>query len=101
MNDYAVNEIINEIEMQRYYMRARYNIEPNKIILGRKVCSILEADFGAVKWTNTGHLAELSKSGITATVVGLPITIDCENIWTIEVCFVPEDMQKSLNGLVR
>lgn len=101
MSDYNANEIINEIEMQRRYMMARYNIEPNKVILGRKVCNILEADLGAVKWTNPKHYAELSESGITATVVGLPITVDCENIWAIEVCFMVEEMSRNLTGLVR
>lgn len=96
MYDYNVNEIIDNIEMQRYCMMARYGIEPNKIILGRKIFSILEADFGEVKWTNAERYAELSKSGIAATVVGLPITVDCENIWTIEVCFELEENARNL-----
>ena len=73
-----LDEIINEIEMQRYYMRARYNIEPNKVILGRKICSALEAE--AMHW-------RCQADRVLKTVVGLPITVDCENIYTIEVCF--------------
>lgn len=92
MYDYNVNDIIDNIEMQRYCMMARYGVEPNKIILGRKILSILETAYGAVRLTNK----ELSKSGITATVVGLPITVDCENIWTIEVCFELEENARNL-----
>ena len=99
MYDYNVNDIVDNIEMQRYYMMTRYGIEPNKIILGRKIFNILEASLRAVKWTNTERCAELSKSGITATIVGLPITIDCENIWTIEVCFELEENARSLASL--
>lgn len=99
MNDYNANEIIDNIEMQRYYMITRYGVEPNKIILGRKILSILEADLRAVKWTNTERYAELSKSGITATIVGLPITVDCENIRTIEVCFELEENARHLVSL--
>ncbi len=87
-----LDEIINEIELQRYCMRARYNIEPNKVILGKKICSALEAE--ARNW-------RCPEDRVIKTVVGLPITIDYENIYTIEVCFVPEEMIKSLEGLVR
>ena len=95
MYDYNVNDIIDNIEMQRYCMMARYGVEPNKVILGRKILSILETAYGAVRLTNK----EISKSGITATVVGLPITVDCENIWTIEVCFELEENARNLASL--
>lgn len=97
MYDYNVNDIIDNIEMQRYCMMARYGVEPNKIILGRKILSILETAYGAVRLTNK----EISKSGITATVVGLPITVDCENIWTIEVCFELEENARNLASFSR
>ena len=94
--DGCIDKIIYDIETQRYYMRARYNIEPNKIVLGKKVCSILETE--AVKWHNPERYSELSKSGIVGTVVGLPITIDYENPDTIEVCFELEEVERKFLG---
>ena len=85
------DKIIENIETQRYYLRARYNIEPNKLILGTRICSILDAEARMVKWSNP----ELSKSGVVATLVGLPITIDRENIWTVEVCFELEQAERN------
>lgn len=87
-----INEIINEIEDQRYYMRARYNIEPNKVILGKKICSALEMD--AMNW-------RCPADRILKTVVGLPITVDYENPYTVEVCFELETNARNLAGFVR
>lgn len=97
MYDYNVDDIIDNIEMQRYCMMERYGVEPNKIILGRKVFTILETAYGAVRLTNK----ELCKSGITATVMGLPITVDYENIYTIEVCFELDGNARNLASFSR
>ena len=99
MDDYSVNSIINEIELQRYYMRARYNIEPNKVILGRRVLGILETEYN--RWSRPEYYTDLKNDRITATVVGLPVTVDCDNVYTIQVCFIPEEMMKRLDMLVR
>jgi hypothetical protein len=92
MYDYNVSDVINEIEMQRYYMRARYKIEPNKVILGKKLCDILEIEYASLRCASNRTVRE---------VVGLPIMVDYENAYTIQVCFVAEEMLKSLEGLVR
>lgn len=92
MYDY-INKIINEIETQRCYMIERYGINPNKIILGSKIYTTLSNAYGAVRLTNK----ELCKSGITATVVDLPVTVDYEDIYTIEVCF---ELEKSTRNLI-
>lgn len=87
-----LDEIINEIELQRYCMRARYNIEPNKVILGKKICSALEAE--ARNW-------RCPEDRVIKTVVGLPITIDYENIYTIEVCFELDGNVKNFESFSR
>ena len=87
-----LDEIINEIELQRYCMRERYNIEPNKIILGKKICDALEAEAG-----NWRYPADR----VIKTVVGLPITIDYENIYTIEVCFELDGNARNLASFSR
>ena len=96
MDCYNVDKIIDEIEMQRYCMRARYNIEPNKIILGYKVYSVL--------LRTSNYFAEIKaiimEDEIIDTIVGLPITIDYKNVDTIEVCFVLEEVTKSLERLM-
>lgn len=88
MNYYNVNEIIDKIEIQKYCMVTRYNIEPNKIILGDKIYSILLNDlnyFAAIK-------ATMIEGKTINTIVGLPITIDYKNSDVIEVCFVLENV---------
>ena len=85
-----IDEIINDIEMQRYHMQAVYNIEPNKVILGKKICNALEMD--AMNW-------RCPADRILKTIVGLPITVDYENIYTIEVCFELEEASRHTASL--
>ena len=77
-----VNKIIDEIEIQRYLMRINYKTEPNKIILGKKIYSVLMDNM-------INYLED--KDRMIHYIIGLPITIDYENIDTIEVCLELEN----------
>ena len=86
-----IDEIIKDIEVQRHHMQVVYNIEPNKVILGKKICDALE--IYSMNW-------RCPADRILKTVVGLPITVDYENIYTIEVCFELEESARKTANLI-
>lgn len=75
---------INEIEMQRHLMVTRYNIEPNKVILGKAIYEMLKGD---------AHMIchKCVDDTIMNSVCGLPITVDYQNVYKIAVCFALEN----------
>lgn len=73
--------IIFNIEMQDAYLK-NFGFEPNRIILGSNVYDILHRDFHSMFYCNMDYFTKGSK----ATVMGMPVTIDYENEWLIEVC---------------
>lgn len=81
----TIERCINEIEMQRHDMMATYRIEPNKIILGRKIYEMLKRDVMCHK------CSESSDNKVMQTIYGLPITVDDRNVYTIAVCFAFEN----------
>lgn len=61
----------------------RFDFEPNRVILGSNVYDILNRDFRSMICYDADYFAKGSK----ATVMGIPVTIDYENKWLIEVCY--------------
>ena len=77
------DKIIQNIMMQDYSIR-RLGIDPNRVVLGKSVYDILHADFnGMLDFKLEGH----NPYGMNAYVCGLPVTIDHDNKWIIEVCY--------------
>lgn len=80
------HKIIDNIMWQDYHIKALYDLQPNRIILGKYVYDILATASDAI-W----HRAEICKvaknSDIEAYVIGLPVTVDYNNKWIIEVCY--------------
>lgn len=74
-------QIMFNIEMQDEYLK-RFGFEPNRIILGSSVYDILSRDFRGMIY----HYADCFTKGSKATVMGMPVTVDYENKWLIEVC---------------
>lgn len=81
----AYTEIIECIWQQRYNMIFQYNIEPNQVILGKALVDILRWESGAVY-----RGLDKNDNSMISYVIGLPITIDYNRMYTIQVCYVPE-----------
>lgn len=81
----AYEEIIESIWQQRSNMIERYNIEPNQVILGNALVDILRLESGAVYCG-----LDKNDNSMCSYVIGLPITVDYNDTYTIQVCYVPE-----------
>lgn len=75
------DQIIMQLKMQDYDLR-RFDIEPNRVILGRYIYDILETEFRCGRYSVIEHHID----DFTPYVIGLPITIDDKNKWLIQVC---------------
>lgn len=89
-----LDEIINEIEAQKYYMVARYNIEPNKVILGRKIYDMFKGDMQLINHKCADDIGMQS-------VCGLPITVDYQNVYKIAVCFALENSAECFEKYIK
>lgn len=83
----AYTEIIECIWQQRYNMIEQCNIEPNQVILGKALVDILRWESGAVYCG-----LDKNDNSMVSYVIGLPITVDYNNMYTIQVCYVPKTM---------
>ena len=59
-----------------------FGVEPNRIILGRHVYDILESEYRYGRYSVIEH----HKEDWIPYVFGLPITVDNQNKWLIQVC---------------
>lgn len=86
------DKIITHIQMQKYEVN-RWGMEPNRVILGRRIYDTLDREFNyGVRCSMIEHYANDNAE----YVVGLPITIDERNRWLIKVCYGFETDGKEL-----
>ena len=86
------DKIITQIKMQEYNI-SRFGMEPNGVILGRRIYDFLDREFNyGVRYSMIEHY----KNDNAEYVVGLPITIDERNRWLIKVCYGLETDGKEL-----
>lgn len=87
-----VDKIITQIEMKKYDIM-RFGMEPNRVILGRRIYDFLDREFNyGIRFSMIEHY----KNDNAEYVTGLPITIDEKNKWLIKVCYGFETDGKEL-----
>lgn len=88
MYSYSANaifdRIIQKIMMQDYTIR-HLGVEPNRVILGKRLFDILHHEYNTMLEFRLGD--GNPDKGMDAYVCGLPVTVDLENKWIIEVCY--------------
>ena len=80
-------KIIDKIYMQSYAIKGLWGIEPNRIVLGKYVYDILKAGSNNYVYCAEHLKTDVTDSNIEEFVIGLPITVDYDNKWVIEVCY--------------
>lgn len=78
------DKIIWNIMMQDHEIR-NLGVEPNRVILGERVFDILHRDFNSM--IDFSLEKYKGSDGMNASVCGMPITVDHDNKWIIEVCY--------------
>lgn len=79
-------KIIDNIIWQNEGIRNLYDIQPNRIILGKNVYDIL-LTASCSSWNPVKINIEIKNCEIEEYVMGLPVTVDYRNKWLIEVCY--------------
>lgn len=86
MDNIKVDKILKGIRFEIDSVRCAYNIEPNKIIIGCELLYLLVSYNFTLQYKNVNKYI----------LYGIPVMIDYDNPWNVEVCIcfkVDEDYE--------